>query len=79
MKRVFSLKHLKEIDIYKQNKTFTMSRVFSITGKEKHSETIGSKMGGIVTIVVVLTVFSFAMSQYSRMMRGLDDRYSSFG
>jgi hypothetical protein len=44
----------------------------------KHSETIGSKMGGLLTIIVLMSVLSFCTFEYSRMMRGLDDLYNSF-
>jgi hypothetical protein len=74
-----TLKHLKEIDLYKQNKIFTMSRKLSFDRKViKHSETIGSKIGGFLTIIVVMSVLSFCIFTYSRMIRGLDDRYNSF-
>jgi hypothetical protein len=74
-----TLKHLKEIDLYKQNKTFTMSRKLSVDRKViKHSETIGSKMGGFMTIIVVMSVLLFCTFTYSKMMRGLYDRYNSF-
>jgi hypothetical protein len=74
-----TLKHINEIDLFKQNKTFTMSRKLSVNRKViKHSETIGSKMGGLVTIILVMSVLSFFTFAYSRTIRGFDDRYNSF-
>ena len=69
-------KRLKNIDAFKLNKNFNMSH--KCEDKEKHSETIGSKLGGLLTIFLAFCVIARFAQLYSKMIHGLDDKYSAY-
>jgi|APSaa5957512535_1039671.scaffolds.fasta_scaffold546883_1 hypothetical protein len=71
-------KKLKVIDIYKQEKSFNMSRKREGDKEEKKMDKLGSKVGGFLTIALVCFVMMRFMQLYLRMMNGYDDKFSTW-
>ena len=70
-------RYLKDVDIFKKNIGLKVSRWNPETQKNENITKMGSKTGGVFTIMLVVALLSYFIYLTRRMYRGVDDNLLS--